>query len=363
MDSVGQWIRQTRKTKGFSLQQLAEAIGPKVSVQTLINYEIGRELPPRRVLDAAAKALNVSVEVFTYSLVVELYMLDYRNPSNVSARECKEAEAAFQDMLERHFTIEQILELDPPVAWRKKIRPAKLESWEDLEDRAEALRSIWQLGTEPIPSMCELLENNGFKILERDIPKHIHGLACQAQVLNNGIRFVDAVLISRRVNVEQKRFTLALELAHQIIPSTGNPDLPSKKAREWFAGAFLVPKEAVLKAVGSSRGNVTEAEVMALKHEYGVSASCILRRLGQVGILSASTIESAFQSYASSWLESEPEPLQEGERVATLEIPSRFVRLVQEALRKRYISIDRAATLLSKSRAFVEQQLITSRSD
>ncbi|MCY3883748.1 MAG: XRE family transcriptional regulator [Gammaproteobacteria bacterium] len=350
MDSVGQWIRQTRITKGFSLQRLAESVEPKVTVEELRNFENGRVIPSRSALVEFGRALDVSIEVFMRSPVVDLHLLEYRKPPQITERQCMQAESAFQDMLERYLTIEQILELDPQVSWRKKLGHAKLMNWEDVEAKAEALRSIWKLGAKPIPSMCELLEENGFKILEQDVPKHIDGLACQAEVLNNGWRVVDIVLVSSRVNIEQKRFTLAHELAHQIIPSTGNPEFPSTKARERFAGAFLVPKPALLNVTGTSNRLSTSDEILSLKRKYGVPASCILMRLGHVGIFAISAVETAFQTYARSWLESEPEPLDSSDKWATLEKPSRFKRLVSQALTEKLISSDRAKSLLSKLR-------------
>lgn len=354
MDSVGQWIKQTRRTKGFSLKQLAEAIGPKVTIQTLTNFENGRELPSPSILAALGNALDVSTAVFKYSLVIDIHILEYRKPAQVTAKECVRAEMAFQSLLERYLTIEQILELPTPVSWREKLCPARLESWEDLEERAESLRSIWQLGTEPIPSMCELLEENGIKILEQDVPQYMNGLACQARVLNIGVRVVDAVLVSSKVNVERKRFTLAHELAHQIIPSTGDPELPLKTARDWFAAAFLVPKQALIQDTNSSDRALTSSEILSLKRKYGVPASCILKRLEQVGILSTTAVEDAFQTFARSWLDSEPDPMLNTEGFAMLEHPIRLERLVSCALSDGHISSDRAAYLLGKSRSHVE---------
>ena len=51
-------------------------------------------------------------------------------------------------------------------------------------------------------------------------------------------------MVSSRINVERKRFTLAHELAHRIICSTGNPVIDLERAMNRFAGAFLTAVNA-----------------------------------------------------------------------------------------------------------------------
>lgn len=58
---------------------------------------------------------------------------------------------------------------------------SRLEPWGELEDRDEELRSVWSLGVDPIPCMCDLLYRWNQSAERRSIP-HINGLACQAQV-------------------------------------------------------------------------------------------------------------------------------------------------------------------------------------
>ena len=65
-------------------------------------------------------------------------------------------------------------------------------------------------------------------MIEADLPERIGGLACR--VMRGGEVVADAVMVSGRTTVERKRLTLAHELAHRIIRSTGNP-LPTLSRR------------------------------------------------------------------------------------------------------------------------------------
>ena len=38
----------------------------------------------------------------------------------------------------------------------------------------------WYLGKGPIPSLCEVLETKGIKVIEDDLPESINGLGCYA---------------------------------------------------------------------------------------------------------------------------------------------------------------------------------------
>ena len=175
--------------------------------------------------------------------------------------------------------------------------------------------------------------------------------------MREGRVVADAVVVSNRTNVERKRFTLAHELAHKIIRSTGNPAIKLEAAMNRFAGAFLVPGRDLLEKVGARRHRVTYYEIARLKHTYGVSAAAMLVRLGQVGVLRPSAIRRAFATFARSWLKTEPEPIRDDQGFAAFEKPQRFKRLVWRAVGEELISPVRGAALLGESLDTVEWQI------
>lgn len=339
------------------MQRLSDAVDRKVTAQAISKYENGQMMPSSSVLAALGDALDVSLDFLMSSQVVELAGLKFRQSSRVSARDRSRAEAAIIDRLERYLTIEQILDMPHSVEWTEELSCNSVESWEELEAKADELRTAWCLGTGPILSMSDLLEEKGIKVVEESLPEGISGLACDAQISHNPDRVVKAVLVSHRCNVERKRFALAHELAHQIIQSVDNPEISSEKAMDRFAGAFLVPKQGLNNMAGLVRSRVTHYEIMCIKRKFGVSAACVLTRLGHVGVLPEPTVKRAFQTFAKSWTAIEPEPIEHGQGFAAHEEHSRFERLVAHALGEELISPVRAASLLSKRLSYVEQQL------
>ncbi len=144
--------------------------------------------------------------------------------------------------------IEDILGIPPQINEFDDLATDRIASEDEIDAKADQLRVSWQLGIDPIPSMCALLEDKGIKVVEDDLPQRINGLACR--ILRGGKPVADAVVVSTQTNVERKRFNLAHELAHRIIHGTQNPEIRLEPAMNRFAGAFLVPREHLLHEVG-----------------------------------------------------------------------------------------------------------------
>lgn len=351
----GQRLRLARKRAGLSLRALAERMDPKVTAQAISKYEAGKMMPSSAVLVALGKALDVSLDFLMSAQVDALDGLVFRKDSGTSGRDRARAEAVLIDNLERYLTIEEVLGIPPAGDRFEHCRCDCVATVDEIDDAADQLREAWDLGMDPVPSLCALLEEKGIKVVEADLPERISGLACRA--MRKGRVVADAVVVSSRTNVERKRFTLAHELAHKIIRSTGNPGIRLEGAMNRFAGAFLVPERDLLEKVGGRRRRVTYYEIARLKHAYGVSAAAILVRLGQVGVLRPSAIRRAFATFARGWLTTEPEPIRDDQGFGAFEKPQRFRRLVWRAVGEELISPVRGAALLDESLEVVEWQI------
>ena len=337
------------------MRSLAERVTPPVTAQAISKYEAGKMMPSSTVLVGLGRALDVSLDFLMSSQVEVLDGLEFRKHSGTSARDRAKAEAIVIDNLERYLTIEDILDIEPDLGWVEGLRCESVASEDDIDIKADQLRDRWNLGLDPIPSMCALLEGKGIKVVEDDLPERISGLACH--VLRGGKPVADAVVVSSRTNVERKRFNLAHELAHRIILSTDNPAIKLESAMNRFAGAFLVPRESLLEEAGPRRNRITCYEIIRLKQTYGVSAAAMLVRLGQVGILPTATVRYAFTTFARSWRRSEPEPICGDSGFAAFEKPRRFKQLVWRAIGEELISPVRAAELLNQPLQTIEQRI------
>ena len=351
----GRRLRLARKRSGLSMRSLAERMDPKITAQSISKYEAGKMMPSSAVLVGLARALDVSLDFLMSAQVETLDGLVFRKHASTPARDRARAEAVLIDNLERYLTIEEVLGIPSTSDSFEDRRYDGVATEDQIDDKADELRKAWDLGLDPVPSLCALLEEKGIKVVEADLPERINGLACR--VMRSGRPVADAVAVSKRTNVERKRFTLAHELAHRIIRSTANPAIKLEAAMNRFAGAFLVPGRHLREQAGASRHRVTSYEIIDLKHTYGVSAAAMLVRLGQVGVLRPVAVERAFRTFARSWRKREPAPIRPDQGFAAFEKPQRFKRLVWRAVGEELISPVRAAALLNESLDAVEQQI------
>ena len=313
-------------------------------------------MPSSAVLVGLAKTLDVSLDFLMGGQVEALEAVEFRKHSGTSAKDRARAEAIVTEALEDYLAIEDVLELEPSADPFAGLRCGRIENLDEAEAKAGELREHWNLGVDPIPSVTGLLESHGIKVIEADLPARFDGLACG--VKRSGDRpDTDVVVTSGRTNVERKRLTLAHELAHRVIRDTGNPAVKIEKAMQRFAGAFLVSAEHLCVEAGARRHGITYRELMRLKRFYGVSATAMLIRLRDVGILPAAAIEYAFRTYARSWRTREPEPITDDEGLGAFEKPQRFERLVWRALGDELISPVRGAQLLRRSLNDVEREI------
>ena len=336
------------------MQELADRITPPITAQSISKYERGKMMPSSEVLVELSRNLDVSLDFLMGRQVKAVEGIEFRKRSGTPARDRAAAEWRVIESLERHLMIEAILGLDAPPDPFGELHGQQLESYDDAETLAQELRRAWQLGTGPIPDMTSLLESKDIRVIEADLPARFDGLACEAR-LSGDRPNTHAIVVSSRVNLERKRFSLAHELAHLALPASGNPDLPPERAMNRFAGAFLVPAQHLRQEAGEGHDRIAYPELLALKHLYGVSAAAMLMRLGQAGVLTEAAVERAFRSYARGWRQQEPDPL-EGNR-ETFEKPKRFERLVWQSLINRIINSVRAAKLLQQPLEHVENQL------
>lgn len=352
----GQRLELARKRAGFSLRGLSDELGGQPSHQAIRKYEKDEMTPSSSVLVALAKALSVSVDFLMSDQVQALEGVEFRKLSSTSAKDRARVEAEVMDRVDRYLTVEELLELDT-AHWSPPIQPVRLTDEKDAEEIADKVRDAWDLGDDPIPNLTELLEERGLKVFLIALPQSVSGLTCWVARPDDG-KQMPVIVVNRNHGLERRRFTLAHELAHRVL----NSDAPIniERAANRFAGAFLVPASHLRHRVSSAqhpgRRQISYGEIIRLKRFYRVSAAALLMRLGQIEVLSESAMRYAFQTVASSWRKSEPEPLEENDK-QVFEKPRRFERLCYWALAEHLIAPTRAAQLLQVPMSTIEAAL------
>ena len=349
-------IKLARRKAGFSLRDLSEAMHRRVTAQAIGKYERGEDIPSSGVLVAMSAALGVSLSYLVDTQGIELQGVEFRTKTNTSARDRAHVETEVLEWIERYLQVGVILELDNtkwdcPVA-----RPRKLRNVGEAEELAADVRNQWKLGFDPIPNMTELLEEKGLKVLTVTLPARVSGFTCLVKQAG-GQPDLPVIVVNNRFSLERRRLTLAHELAHRLIAVGSLAEKEEERAATLFAGAFLMPREHLLREVGKHRNALGYKEIIGLKRVYRVSGAALLMRLRQLDVISESTLVYAFQTIARGWRTQEPEELEELKIRGQRERALRFGRLCYRALAEGLISMSKAAELLRLPRSEVEAGL------
>lgn len=342
---IGNRLQLARQAAGLSLRALADRLDNMVTAQAILKYEKNQAMPGSKVLLALCKALNVPPDYLLSERDIALRGIEFRKAASAGAKQEKAVQARVLEQLERYLAVEEALAMKPShwQASMNKLPP--VADPDDAQVAAQKLRDHWDLGDDPIPSMTELLEEHGIKVIALALDRSIFGSKACAKLAAEDE--VAAVLVNQQHTGERQRFTLAHELGHLLLSlkrSMGSRD--AEKAMDRFAGAFLVPEKALRRATGDHRTDISLGELVELKKRFLVSLQTLVVRLKQAGILSDADARQHWDLLKEKGFLDPPWP--EPEPV-TAERSHRLHRLAMRAVTEGALSESRAAELLGIS--------------
>jgi Zn-dependent peptidase ImmA (M78 family)/DNA-binding XRE family transcriptional regulator len=334
---IGERLKRARDAANLSLRALAEKVG--VSQTTISKYEKEQATPDSTMLLKLARAVGVKSEYFFRTDEFVLENKEYRKRA-ISNIQLKAIEAKILDEVERRFELESLFPKPPS----KKFEvpdglPQKINFLYEIDDFADRLREMWNIGLDPISDLSDLLEEHGIRVfmISESADNQFDGLAATV----NGHQII---VVSRDWSGDRQRFTLSHELGHLMLEGRLAQNLDEEKASDRFAGAFLLPTKAVKKALGESRKSLEIAELGLIKEEYGISMQGAFIRANQAKIISYEYSSSLWKLFKKEgWDKKEPSKPYPSEDV------HQFKRLVLKALALEYIGESKAAELLGMS--------------
>ncbi len=335
---IGERIERARNAAGLSLRELGHILG--ISHTAVRKYEKENLMPSSKQLLQLAKAVGVRTDYFFRPVEVKIEGIEYRKRSNITQKVLKRITSDVYEQAERW---EELLGLYPqqpiPDFALLDELPAIVADGEAIESIAEQMRHAWELGLNPISDLIDTLESRGIMVIVSpiDAGKKFDGLA-------GTIGDKPIVVVSAEWSGDRQRFTLAHELGHLVLHGRLPEGMKEEAACNHFAGAFLLPKSAVLDAFGSHRRAIDLNELSMLKEEFGLSMSSILYRVAQCGVKSDSYRKHMLIFFSQKgWCKNEPGMPYPAEKTWL------FLRLVYRAFSEEYIGESKAAELLGKS--------------
>ena len=296
---------QLREARAISATELAERVG--VSRQAISQYERGHQTPAPHVLEKIANTLDVPISHFLRPLAAGTESpIFFRSMASALKSHRGRARRLMGWLHETSmFLGERVrlptvdlpdLGLDPD--------PTKA-SFEEIEDAARGLRTLWNLGEGPISNVTWLLENHGVIVTRAPLDtRTLDGLS-------GWVEGRPYILVNAATTACRARHDVAHELAHLLMHRRVTQDalnapgmfkLIEQQAHR-FAAAFMLPAAAFAREARP----VTLTQFLTLKARWRLSVKLMIRRSTDLKMLSAQEAASLYRSYNyRRWTTGEP---------------------------------------------------------
>ena len=339
MKTFGQRLNKARKMNGLSMQDLANKMNNVITKQAIGKYEQGDMKPSSDILVALSNALNVRPDYFYRNEKIKLENVEFRKLKRLSAKEIDQIKANTIDFLERYFELEDLLGIDK--VFENPVSKIEIRTNDDIELAASNLRDKWNIGSNTIPNVIELLEDHEIKVFEINVEDGFDGLSTFA----NGI---PVIVLNKGMQKFRKRFTALHELAHLVLnfPEGEFSEKEIEKKCHAFAGAMLIPKLAFIEEFGSHRSNVFMKELMIMKENFGMSMQAIMARARNLDLISQATYQEFFKTFSKLGFRKEEPGDYNGEEASL-----RFTQLILRAVAEEIVSLSKAAALSNQKLA------------
>lgn len=333
-----QRLKNARVMKGYSMDELVAAMGNTLSKMAISKYEKCQLSPSSTVLISLSKALGQPVDYFFRPFTMQIESVKFRkHKSKLAVKQEESIKQNISDMFERYITIEEICNVSV-----KFVSPFKkpVSSAEQVKEAALKLRDYWNIGSDGIINVIDLLEEHGIKVMEIDAPESFDGLSSMVNDL------YPVIVLNKSFPSERKRFTALHELGHLIL---NFDDSVSEKDEETlcnlFANEMLILESMFRRIVGDSRREITYPELRAVQIHFGISCDALMYKAKTCGIIS----EPRYKSYCIQKNRNSAFKERIEQSYYPQEESNRFNRLVYNALSNELITISKAASLLHTS--------------
>ena len=295
---VGAKLKKARTELGLSQAAFARALG--FSSEFISLLEADKRAPSLTTLNKIAAYLKKDIHDFLQEKEGAFNILlrgdALKGPEGL--------DAASQAVLQRFKRYcDDYLRLERLTSRRLELAP--LYSNISPERLAEEERRRLGLGDEPIRDIFALSELNGCRILRLPIPG---GAKLSGAFIFLEDREAAFALINSADTPGRQAFTAAHEYCHYLKdrregPLIDNPDVfiddyvslyhPREKFAQTFAACFLMPASKVRAIIEKEFGGrrLTFDQVLYLKRYFGVSFAAMLRKVREMGFVSAAQFE------------------------------------------------------------------------
>ena len=333
MNEIGKNLKRIRLLNNLSLKSAGNLLD--MSAPAIAKYENGEIIPNSEKLIKFANAYKVKViDLLRIYNTPEMSFNAFRKKQRLQGQNLNLLKEIIQNEVSNYL---EVIELNNTKLDKPTIKKYPCNTLDDAETAAENFRKDFKLSiNQPISDLINILENLGIIIIQIDnLGQKFSDFDGLSEIVNN----IAVIALLKDEDGARQRFTIAHELGHLVL-SIKNKELNEEKLCNKFAGALLMPKEAVIKEFGISRFNISFFELIAFKREYKVSMAAIVYRLKELNIITEYLFRKINISFSSKGIKkNEPYPIEPEESY-------QFNKLVHRLEVDGIISLNRACELL-----------------
>lgn len=276
-------VQQARRAADLSQLEVAQALGIPRSAVSLI--ESGQRAVSGVDLAKLSRLFGVSPSALLFDPDADRILRFFRTDAVIDKQDQQIVEAAIEHLRD-YADIEQLAYGTQRYSLPSyPVQPGRAVA--QGEYLAAQERRRLGLDVAPAPSIIEILEHEGVKIMLCTFPPSSHVSGCYLFSHELG----PCVVINGREIATRQRFTAAHEYGHFLMNRTGTGGAVcdtrhrsehSEIRANSFAAAFLLPSdgvEAILREHGAIQGGVHAEHVIHITHHFGVSYAAALWRL------------------------------------------------------------------------------------
>jgi Zn-dependent peptidase ImmA (M78 family)/transcriptional regulator with XRE-family HTH domain len=270
-----------------------------------------------------------------------LGQIRFREREKLAAKTAVALKLRVENYVKRCLEVESALGLEH--AFANPLAGRAVETSADVETAALDVRRAWDLGSSPVTNLLGLLEEKGIRVFELRGVEGFEGLSGNYGAGPSGLT-IPFITVNRDFPADRVRFTAAHELGHLLC---GFPERESTESLcHAFAGALLLPRNAIERALMPARRKISLWELKELKESYGISLQAIIYRARSLGLVADRQVRNFRETMkANGWLVTEPVEYRGNEQA------SRLRRLLSYAVAETIIAPERAAALAGVSAA------------
>jgi Zn-dependent peptidase ImmA (M78 family)/DNA-binding XRE family transcriptional regulator len=279
-------LTQARVLAELTKAELADAI--HVSAASVGQYEAGVTVPRPELLPVLARELKVPVEFFAAGR--PLGRLDAANAHFRSLRSTRA-----KDRAKAATHAEQVWELTHALEKRIRLPEVKLPEVPAgtlPADAAQILRQDWGVSAGPLAHLVATIEAHG--IIVTLIPLTNEAITRVSAYSTDALgRPMMIVTPERAASIYRYRFTCAHELGHLLLHPNPLPgDRQQEREADEFAAELLTPRAQVEPLLPRT---IRVAALENLSNSWGVSIESLIRRMGELRVVSDVSVRRAHQ--------------------------------------------------------------------